>query len=396
MIEKIKKHKIIYNLLLFLFFLPRTIYYYMFLLFFSIFKINNKKIIVLNYNGKGYWDNGKYICNELTKYNYEIYWATIEKYKDSLPQKINYVKIDSIKYLYHLATAKIWINNNRFQLGIRKRKNQFYIQTWHGWLGFKKVESAVKNTSNLYVWGAKNDSKMANLFISNSTFLTMVYKNYFWYNGEILECGCPRNDIIINNSNDIIKKVKKYFWFPSSGKICLYAPTFRDNKSLDAYDIEYKMLLNELKNKFKGNRKLLIRLHPAISDSTDRLSVFNENVINASDYPDMQELLVATDFLITDYSSCIFDYALSKKAAAIYASDIEKYREERNFAIKLEDSPFPIATNNMELKNIIKDFDMNKYLKKINKFYEDNGLKETGKACEKIVEIINEITNEEK
>ena len=394
MIEKIKKHKIIYNLLLFLFFLPRTIYYYMFLLFFSIFKIDEKKIMVLNYNGKGYWDNGKYICNELTKYNYKIYWATIEKYKDSLPKKINYVKIDSIKYLYHLATARIWINNNRFQLGIRKRKNQFYIQTWHGWLGFKKVESAVKNTSNLYVWGAKNDSKMANLFISNSTFLTMVYKNYFWYNGEILECGCPRNDIIINNSNDIIKKVKKYFWFPSSEKICLYAPTFRDNKSLDAYDIKYKMLLNELKNKFKGNRKLLIRLHPAISDSTDKLSVFNENVINASDYPDMQELLVATDFMITDYSSCIFDYTLSEKPAVIYASDIENDKKDRDLLVKLEDIPFQIGTNNEELINIIDNFDTNEYKVRVSNFCNKMWLKETGKSCEKIVEIINKISKE--
>ena len=242
----------------------------------------------------------------------------------------------------------------------------------------------------------KHDSDMIDLFISNSTFSTNYYRNYYQYDGKILECWCPRNDIIVNNEKLSRNKVIKYFWFNNSVKICLYAPTFRDDQSFDAYNMDYNELLNSLRKRFSWEWKLLIRFHPAISDYANKHVNFNKNVINASEYSDMQELLVASDFMITDYSSCIFDYALSKKPAAMYASDIEKYREERNFAIKLEDSPIPIATNNMELKNIIKDFDMNKYLKKINKFYEDNGLKETGKACEKIVEIINEITNEEK
>ena len=394
MIEIIKRNKFIYNLLLFIFFIPRTLYYYVLLMIFSLFKIDNKKIVVISYNGKGYWDNGKYICNELLKYDYKIYWATTKKYKNSLPPKINYVKIDSIKYLYHLATAKIWINNNRFRLGIRKRKNQFYIQTRHGCIWFKKVEAAVKNTSMLYVWSAKNDSKMANLILSNSTFMTNIYKKYFWYNGNILEYWCPRNDIIINNSKVLIRKVRQFFWFSDLEKICLYAPTFRDNNSLNAYNIDYEILIDELKRKFWWKWKLLIRLHPAISGLTAQLTGFNKNILNATDYPDMQELLVATDFMITDYSSCIFDYAISWKPAVIYASDIEEYRENRDFFVKLEDIPFPIATNNTELEKVINNFNFDQYKEKLDNYYENMWLKETGKSCEKIAEIINKITKE--
>lgn len=394
MIEKIKKYKFIYDSIVFVYKLPQTIYYYTFLLIFSIFRIDNKKIVIVNFEGKGYWDNGKYICNELIKYNYNIYWATKEEYRGSLPKKVNYVKFNSIKYLYHLATSKIWINNSRFPFWIRKRTKQFYIQTWHGPIGFKKCEAAaIEVLSRYYVCGAKNDSKMANLFISNSTFCTNNYKNNFWYNGKILECGCPRNDIIINNSNDIVNNVKKYFWFQNLEKICLYAPTFRDNKSLNAYDIEYKRLLDKLKNKFTGNRKLLIRLHPAISNLTDKLSIFNENIINASDYPDMQELLVAADFMITDYSSCIFDYAISRKPAIIYASDIEEYNnKDRDFLFKIEDTPFSISTDNEELRNMIENFDIDEYNVKVGNFYNKMWLKETGGSCEKIVEIINKIS----
>lgn len=383
--------------MVFIYTLPRTIYYYTFLLIFSMFRIDNKKIIIVNFEGKGYWDNGKYICNELIKYDYNIYWAAKEEYKNSLPKEIKYVKINSIKYLYHLSTAKIWINNSRFPYWIRKRKKQFYIQTWHGCFAFKKVEFAVeKKLSKYYVLCAKNDSKIANLFISNSTFCTSFYKKYFWYQGKILECGCPKNDIIINSSKDLIGKVKKYFWFLDSDKICLYAPTFRANNSLGSYDMDYELLLNELKNKFNDNRKLLIRLHPNISHLADQLVGLNRNIIDATNYPDMQELLIATDFLVTDYSSCIFDYALLRKPAIIYASDIEEYKKDRDFEIKLEDTPFSIAINNIELKKIIEEFDIKEYNKSLNKFYKDMWLKETGKSCEEIVNTINKISENKK
>lgn len=394
--QRIKTHKIIYRLSLFIYFLFKTIYYYTILLIFSVFKIENK-IIIVNYSGKGYWDMGKYICNELIKYNHKIYRATKEEYKDSLPMEINYVKYDSIKYLYHLATAKVWINNSRFQYWIRKRKKQFYIQTWHWCLAFKKVESAVEDKlSRYYVWGAKNDSKIANLFISNSTFCTNFYRKYFWYNWDILEDWCPRNDIIINNDKGSILKVKKYFWILETEKICLYAPTFRVDSLLDAYNIDYDILIKALENKFKNKWKLLIRLHPNISYLGKQLSWIKKNIINASDYPDMQELLVATDFLITDYSSCILDYALSQKPWIIYASDIEKYKKDRDFDIKLEDTPFPIATDNLELEQVLENFKFDEYKDKVRIFYDNLGLKETGKSCKEIVWIINKIMKNKK
>lgn len=370
------------------------VYHRLFMIIFSIFKIDNKKIMIINYYGKWYWDNWKYLSEDLLNYDYKIYWACKKAYKDSLPKEINYVNYNSIKWLYHLATSKIWINNNRFRLGIRKRKQQFYIQTWHGCIGFKNSGAAHIKWSASFgsTTSAKHDSNMTNLLISNSTFSTNYYRNYYRYSGEILECWCPRNDVIINNEKQSKNKVIKYFWFNNSVKICLYAPTFRDDKSLDAYDIDYAELIKSLKNKFHWEWKLLIRFHPSISNYAYNHVIFDKNIINATEYPDMQELLVASDFMITDYSSCIFDYALSKKPAAVYASDIEKYREERNFAIKLEDSPFPIAANNEELSRIIEKFDTPEYKNNLNHFYENVWIKETWHSCKKITEIINAVS----
>ena len=398
--EWIKKRPLIFKVLLktydFLIFLKITLSYFIFLPIFSLFRINNKKIIIMNFSGKWYWDMGKYISKELIiKWDYEIYWWCKEKWKWTIPDWIKYVEYDSLKYLYHLATAKIWINNQRFWYGIRKREKQFYIQAWHWCLAFKKVEAAVKDKMSKYdILSSKNDSKMADLFISNSKYCTNFYRKYFWYNGRILECWCPRNDIIINNDKDSILKVKRTYWIDLNDNICLYAPTFRSWYSLDSYNLDYKVLISLLRNKFKWNRKLLIRLHPNISYLSNQLSWIDKDIINATDYPDMQELLVATDFLVTDYSSCILDYALSGKMWMIYASDIDDYKNDRDFDIKLEDTPFPIVRNNDELKNTIKEYNIKTYKDEIVKFYTNLWIKETWESSKIIANIINDITND--
>lgn len=396
MIINIKKKNKIYMIFLWSKLIIFYLYYSIILSLFSNKIINNKKVMIINYYGKGYGDMGKYICNELLKDDYKVYWATEKKYIESLPKKVQYVKFDSIKYLYHISTSKVLINNSRFRFGMRKRNGQFYIQAWHGCIGYKKAEyAAEKALTKPYILGAKNDSKMADLFISNSDFFTKNIKDNFWYNGEILECGCPRNDIIVNHDKSVVKHIKNCFKIDDNDKICLYAPTFRVDSSLNHYDIDYEKLIKSLESRFKGKWKVLIRLHPNISKLSNDLIKKNSNIINATDYPDMQELLVAADFMITDYSSCIFDYAISKKNAVIYASDIEEYIKDRDFLFDIKDTPFSIATNNNELENIINNYDEDKYKSKVDKFYKKMGLKETGKSCKKIVEIINKITGNE-
>lgn len=390
----IKKNKFLFNLFLWIKFSLFSCYYFVFFTIFKLFPINKRKIIILNYNGKGYGDMGKYICNELLGKDYKIIWTTNNK--NSLPDGVSSVKLDSIPYIYHLSTSKIWINNSRFRFGTQKRKDQFYIQAWHGCVGYKKVEqSAVNVLTKPYIYGAKNDSKMADLFISNGTYCSNVYRRDFWYDGEILECGCPRNDIIVNNDYGVISKVKEYYNLQDDYKICLYAPTFRVDNSFEHYNVNFDLLYNSLSNKFGGKWKILIRLHPNISQYAYKITRLSNNIINATDYPDMQELLVAANFMITDYSSCIFDYGLSYKPAMIFASDIEEYTKDRNFAIKIEDTPFPLATNNDELVHVISNFDEKRYKKKVKTFYDDLGVKEPGDSSKTIANYIDKICKNE-
>lgn len=359
-------------------------------IFLYVLPVKKNKVTVISYFGKGYGDSPKYIVEKLKKQDksLDIVWLTKKPEKEDKIDGIRYVKYNFLNCMYQLATSKVWIDNCRKEYFPIKKKSQIYVQTWHGSIAFKNVEKGSESKlSPIYIKFAKNDSKMADLFVSSGKFTTNLYRRDFWYNGDILECGTPRNDIIVNQDDSITQKIKKYFNIKEEENILLYAPTFRKSGTLDAYDIDYEMLRKVLKTKFGKDFKILVRLHPNISQKANCIT-YDENVLNATMYPDMQELLVASDMLITDYSSSIFDFALSNKKALIYASDIEEYKKDRDFLIGYDEAPFSTATNNYELEDIINKFNYEKYLKDVQDFYNKLGVVEDGHASEKVAKYI--------
>ena len=116
-------------------------------------------------------------------------------------------------------------------------------------------------------------------------------------------------------------------------------------------------ILQTLREKFGGDWVIAIRLHPHVKKYSEELYEFGEYVVDASYYPDIQELLVSSDIAITDYSSCIFDFMLSKKPGFIFATDIKEYNTERGFYYPLESTPFPVASTNDTLAENIRNFD---------------------------------------
>lgn len=369
--------------------------------------IKNNKIVFSNFNGSGYGCNPKYILEEILRQNlpYEICWLTnnVRKELKNFPSRVRLVNLKSKQALKELSTSKIWIDNQRkvfhIQRGLEKKDNQFYINTWHGSLGIKKVgvDSPVNSIQNDWIPYGKKDSEMLDYLISNSTFENDVYKNNFWDNGKILTFGHPRNDIFFYNDeklNEIKKRVFKKLNIALNKKVLLYVPTFRDYGSLDSYNLEVENLLKSITDKFDGEWVFAVRMHPHLKNKAGKLFKFGFNIVNASSYSDIQELLVSSDIAITDYSSCIFDFMLSRKPAFIFATDIEKFNNERGFYYPLESTPFPIAKNNEELIQNILDFDNEKYKREVEEFLTDKGCVEDGNATERVVDLIKEIIKE--
>ncbi len=363
------------------------------------FPVKNNKILFCNYQGLGYGCNPKYIAEELLRQNLnmKIVWLTKDKkFNKNIPKNVKIVDYKNELAIYEHATSKVWIDNyhkNYFiKKGLEKKESQIYIQTWHGSLGIKKLDRNVQLFTDDKQWVnvSKKNSAMTDFLLSNCDWETEIFKNAFWDIKNIIKTGHPRNDILFRNNDNL--KIKINNKYKTSKNIILYVPTFREDLSLDVYNLNYKKLTQTFKEKFGKDFIFFTKFHPRVQDFAD--IIIPPDVINVSDYPDIQELLAVADIAITDYSSCIFDFMLTKRPGFIYATDIEEYNNERGFYYPLEQTPFPIARNNDELIQNILNFDYENYKQKVEDFLKEKGCMEDGHASERVVELIKQYINQ--
>lgn len=358
--------------------------------------VQNNKVVVDNFAGKGFGDNPKYIINQMLKLNphLQIVWL-VNDLNEKIPGKIRKVRYGSIASIKELSSAKIWIDNIKNSIKPHKKSNQFYLQTWHGGIGLKAVEKMiVDELPASYVNDAKRDAHQTDLMISDSNWTTNIFSKWFWYDGRIVVTGFPRNDLLINKPKGVITKVHTYFSIKRDQKIILYAPTFRANEGIEPYRFNFQKIVEAFQSRFGGNYVLLIRLHPNISSSSaflfkDISGNDGQKIINASDYPDMQELIAASDDLISDFSSCIFDGMISGCKVFLLAKDYRKYiSTQRSLLFKLGDLPFSFSRNELQLLKAIHSFDENVYNERIKAFMNSVQLFEDGNASERVAKIL--------
>lgn len=360
--------------------------------FFFIFPVKNKIVISMN-DGKGYVGNGKYIAKGLLKANdnVEIVWLVNNRANlESMPKSIKTVKHHSIRAAYELASSKIWIDNTRKYFYPPKKKSQTYIQTWHASMGLKYLEADAQVLDFAYVNHGKADGKQCDYMLAGSKFRKDLYERAFWFSGQVLESGTPRSDILFAGDEMIKDKVKKHYAIEDK-KILLYTPTFRDKDDLNVYALDHEQVLETLKERFEGDWVVLVRLHPKVSQSASSIT-YKDSCINATDYEDIQELLVAADVLITDYSSTMFDMMLADKMCFLYCYDFEDYTSsERQLYFKISELPFVVSKTNLELVEHIKAFEEGTYKEDLKRFKDKIGNYESGQATDSVVEKIQEL-----
>ena len=361
--------------------------------------VEYNKIIFWHHFGS-YACNVKYITEEIIKQKlpYDLVWIVnqhYDKFKNDFPPNIRTIKSDTPEATQEYATAKIWFASERqtahVKNGLFKRPEQIYIQTFHGSLGIKKTGVDRGDLPRRAYKYSKIDAKQIDYLISNGTYTTDFFKRIFWNNGKILETGHPRNDIFFNDNSKIKEKVYQKLNIDPNKKIVMYAPTLREDRDMTCYTLDYEKVIKAFENKFGGEWILLTRLHPLIMELNENFKVHSDFIIDATEYSDMQELLVASDALITDYSSCIYDFVLSRKPGFIYATDVKKYDNSRGLYYPLTSTPFPVAENNDQMFDNIMNFNNEKYLKDVESFLVDKGCIDDGHASERVVELIKEI-----
>lgn len=346
--------------------------------------IQKNKIVVSSFYGRGYSDNPKAITDELLRrgQDLDIVWLVKDVRNAELPEGVRAVQYNSTQMIRELSTAKIWIDNCRKGAWYKKPK-QYYLQTWHG-LALKRIEKDVADKLDTpenanYAVYAQRDSAQIDLIVSCSEFMTKIYQNSFWYDGEVALYGAPRNDILIHPSANAKEQVRKKLGLPDCSYI-MYAPTFRADGSLDAYNMDYQAVCDAMSQRFGGKWVMLIRLHPAVMRRAKDLKFDNVLTFDATAYNDMQQLLSACDAVVTDYSSLMFDFALTHRPCFQYAADIEAYKSDRNFYFPIDETPFPLAADNAQMVHNILHFDEQAYQRDWKAFVERMGLCEDGMA----------------
>lgn len=350
--------------------------------------IQRNKVIMWSDDYKSFGCSPKYIALYLAKNfpgKYDLVWVMEHgrPVPEGFPEGVRLVRHFSIEYLREISTAKIIICNHRTgnHHAFSKRKGQYYIQTWHSSLRLKRIEGDAPGLGEEYARFAREDSAKIDLLLSGCGFSSDIFRRAFWYDGEIFEHGTPRCDGFFGDNSAVKEKVFRFFGIENGKKLALYAPTFRKDKKAGVYGMDFKMLGKALGDDWVVG----CRLHPNLN-----AEVSGDDCIPMSSYPDMQELLMACDLLITDYSSSMFDMAVAGKKCALYVPDLENYMaNERGLYFEIKQLPFPRAENMEQLCDNVANFEgyedrCREFLKEIRSFEDGNAAAAVAQRIERI------------
>ena len=353
---------------------------------------DDNMVVFSSFDCRSYNDNTRYVSEKLHELRPEtdIVWlfADVEAARKqyAIPAYVRCLRAKSIAGKSALARARVVVDNfnKKFYLHF-PAKGQYYIQTWHGDRGFKKC--GFDNPSINF----RMLEEHCALGIVGSDFGERLFHSAFHCRGELMKVGCPRNDILIRNDPAERDAIRAKLGLDEGTRVLLYAPTYRDSemRGLRAHRVplDLEHVLDTLEAHTGAAWKCLTRTHYysgriAAGDASER-------IIPATDYPEMAELLLITDALLSDYSSCAGDYALTHRPIYLYQEDTAGYiAETRDFYFDMEDPHYWIASTPQELDALIEQTTPERVRENCDAILGYYGAAETGHATEAVAESI--------
>ena len=317
------------------------------------------------WKGRQYSDNPRAIHEELVRRGDErrIVWA-VEHHGVEVPQGVETVIVGSRAYYRTLGRARWVVSNDSMSKHYAKREGSVYGQTWHGTplkrIGFD-IENLQMANKNYLTQFAKEVAKWDAL-VSPNAYSTEIFRRAFRYDGRVLETGYPRNDVFHRPEDRAARTAAaaERLGIEPGKRVILYAPTWRDNQhdKSGRYQFSMKLDLERMYRQFKDDAVLLIRGHQLVADSVDT-SMFGGFARNVSHYPDISDLYLVADVLVTDYSSVMFDFVNTGRPMLFFTHDLEAYRDDlRGFYIDFEDeAPGPLLSHTTEVIDALADID---------------------------------------
>jgi CDP-glycerol glycerophosphotransferase len=323
-------------------------------------------IFFVSWKGKQCGDNPLGIAEELRRRgdDREHLWA-ITDWSVPVPEGGTGVLRGTQEYYEALARSRYLISNDDMQMPFRKRDGQVYLQTWHG-TPLKKIGFDIANpqfiSGTAYFDHLAADVAQWDLLLSPNPFSTPVMRRAFRYDGEICEYGYPRNDLLRRDETaQAAARVRARLGLPEGKRVVLYAPTWRDNQVYAngrRYRFDMRLDLERAWRELGRDYVFLIRGHHHMADDVPA-GMRAGFAVNVSAYPDITELFLVSDVLVTDYSSAMCDYAVTGRPILLFTYDLAEYRDDlRGFYFDLEaEAPGPLLASSAEVIEAVRNAD---------------------------------------
>lgn len=354
--------------------------------------VKRNRVMVYVHDRKGFTCNPKYIVQKLQKEygdRLEIIWVSMhpETCKEITDMGIQVIKSNTMEHALKYFRTRFCITNDAFPSWALHRSNQKWMNTWHGAMNYKHIGYdylAPMSTLASKIFKLKN--RQPDFFLSGSEFFTKDTSVSFRLSEQaFLPTGLPRNDLLFQTNEKVAEKIRNHYNIPSNKHLVMFAPTFRRGMKSDTYGMDFDKVCEALNVRFGGEWLVLFRNHNFVKSKQNYYS----GAVDVSGYHDMQELLYVTDVLISDYSSCLYDFSLTKRPAFVYATDLDNYMSnDRSFAFPIEKWPYPLAKTNEQLISNIEKFDEKDYMPKVEKHLEETGSHDNGTASAQVVDLI--------
>ena len=256
-----------------------------------------------------------------------------------------------------MASAALVVTNAALAPYFRRRDDQVVVQTWHG-TPLKRLGLDMLSFEHMgagYQRDLVQQSAQWSHIVSPNAFCSEVFPSAFGYSGPLLEFGSPRNDVLVDdNDPNESARILADLGVAADVPVVLFAPTFRDGvRKNGAIHTDVGVDLDQLARNIGGNAVVLFRAHNYVASMDTRSS--GVQVINVSDYPDIANLYRIADLLITDYSSVMFDFAVTGRPMVFHCPDLADYRDRlRGFYFDFEGTaPGPITVDAASLAECV-------------------------------------------
>ena len=321
-------------------------------------------IVFVSWKGKQCGDSPRAIANELRRRGdqREHIWV-VSDWSVLVPDGARAVLSNTEEYLEALARSRYLIANDDMPAVYQKRDGQVYVQTWHGTplkrIGFDVEQPQFISGTSYFDYLARDVARW-DLLLSPNPFSTPIMRRAFHYDGEICESGYPRNDVLHSgDTGQVAAEVRRRLGLPDGKKVVLYAPTWRDNQyyASGRYRFDFRLDLERAWQELGDDHVILVRGHHHMADDVPA-GPRPGFAVNVTRYPDISELFLVSDVLVTDYSSVMFDFAPTGKPMLFFTYDLEQYRDNlRGFYFDFEtEAPGPLLATSDEVISAIGDF----------------------------------------